>query len=71
MASGASPQGKAHDEVTTQAFPGPVVWKCSQKLPDTTIWLPQKITPNYRIVPARAMNSSHNIIGILKIAHNR
>ena len=28
-ASGASPQDKAHNEVTTQAFPGATVGKCS------------------------------------------
>ena len=48
-ASGASPQGKAHDEVTTQAFPVHIQ-KMQRKLPDIIIWLPQKITLNYSIV---------------------
>ena len=34
------------------------------KLPDTIIWLPQKITLNYGIVPARAMKSSRDSVRI-------
>ena len=66
-ASDVSPQGKEHDEVTTEALSRRNSRKMQPKLPDIIIWLKQKIHVNYGIVQAGVMKSSHDSIILLPI----